>query len=1059
METEMRKTVTWEQEWKCPTMRQRIKPFWFWNGDMNEEEIDRQLREMKDQGLGGAFICARQGQTIAYLHQQWFDRIAFACRKAKEYGLEVWLYDEYPYPSGMGGGEVLLRHPEAGHTHLDIRAFDAEGETETEIDLGWSKILYAHAVRKSPDGSLNWGQTIDIAEHIGVLQPQEIYQKTGLTAYNNKRFFTYGPTHILNITLPAGKWELIVISSKALNDFKYYGNYFDPCNKEAVETFLKITHEKYQKTLKDEMGKSVYGMFSDEVGLLGRHPWSEQLPAYFEQKYGRDLRAELAALKEKSYPSAAKIRYEYYQSLHELFRENYHKTIADWCEEHNILYATEVPSMRRSTQIYSTVPGGDCSHEKLGRSLDWCYEKSLPSYRSCGMGVSSVARQMGRDYAMIESFHSVGWSMTLQDAKWMLDLLASMGINFHNVHAFYYTIDSITKHDAPPSQFLQNPYWKNYHFLADYAGRLSAWLGNTESLNNVAILDPVVSYWTHLANPFLSFHYTGMDEAEKAELETLQEDWMHIVKELRYAHIGADLLDTEILAMAEIADGRIRIGKAEYSTLILTPNTAIESGATQKIKEFLKSGGHVVAFGLLPYETVDEDEQVEKTYLEIFGVAQNGKTDYWKTGSGLKISKNGNAVFVSTEGSVKGTGEEEKWLDLIAEYAGLPVRISAKPEDRKSLYSSIRQGREGEIYVLLGNYEGHYVETELVLKEGPHSAWHMNLEDAGVMGLPISGQTVKASLAPYETKLLLFDKREACVCEKQNPVFVIDTKEPMKVYIRGGNVYRMENFRMSLDKKNWVETEVKPLIEAYSETGILTGEKLSYESEFGTPRAIRVKYPLDVYYRTNVQIETLPDKAELLLDTRSITGDYEISVNGHVLDNKSFSGVFLNDQNNRIQDVTDCLREGENEVAVRVKANHDWDGIRDPLFLIGNFGVDGGKIVKMPEKAALQKGYIKGFPYYSGDFTFRGTFEAEANAEADLRLSCSDEIHDCMELIVNGTSLGVRSFAPNTWHVKEGILKKENTVEIIYTNTLISMLEGSYFDYDAHETVKIEENS
>ena len=54
-------------------------------------------------------------------------------------------------------------------------------------------------------------------------------------------------------------------------------------------------------------------------------------------------------------------------------------------------------------------------------------------------------------------------------------------------------------------------------------------------------------------------------------------------------------------------------------------------------------------------------------------------------------------------------------------------------------------------------------------------------------------------------------------------------------------------------------------------------------------------------------------------------------------------------------------------------------------------------------------------------------------------------------------SLGTRAFAPNTWNVREGLLQKDNTIEIIYTNTLIHMLEGSYFDYDTHQTVQITE--
>lgn len=1053
--------MDWEQEWNHPTMRQRIKPFWFWNGDMTEEEIDHQLREMKEQGLGGAFICARQGQTIAYLGNLWFERIAFACQRAKEYGLEVWLYDEYPYPSGVSGGEVLLRHPEAGHTKLQIQVIDALGEEETEADLGWQKVMYAKAVKKKEDGTLDWSETIDVTEDIGVLQTQEIYQKTGLTAYNVKRFFSYGPRHILHVVLPAGEWRIYACCCETLKDFKYYGGYFDPCNKEAVRTFIETTHEKYQRTLGDEMGRSVYGMFSDEVGLLGRLPWSEQLPPYFEKRYGYDIRTMLAAIGDKTYPGAAKIRYEYFQALHELFRENYHKQMADWCDEHQILYATEVPSMRRSTQIFSTVPGGDCAHEKLGKSLDWTYENDLHSYRSCAMGVSSVARQMDRDYAMIESFHSVGWSMTLQDAKWMLDLLASMGINFYNVHAFYYTMDSITKHDAPPSQFLQNPYWKHYHLLADYAGRLSAWLSNTVSTNHVAVLDPVVSYWTHLANPFHKFGYAGMDEEEKADLQTLKDDWMHIIKEMRYSHIGADLLDTEILAMAQVEDGRIKIGRAEYDTLVLTPNTALESTATQKVKELLASGGHVIALGLLPYQSVDEDAHPEATWKEIFGVDRDIYSDYWNSeknkGAGVEIIQKDHAVFVSTAGNVKQAGDEERWLSLIAEAAQCPLEVHVKEADRKSLFSSIRRGKEGELYLMLGNYERNYVDASISLKADYKGAWSMNVEDGSICGIAMDGGRVELSLAPFETKLIRFDQKAAQVKEEQTPIIVIDTAEAMEVSVRGGNIYRMEDYLVSLDQKSWKETKVATFIEICDATGILSGGSFEYNSEFGTPKAIHIKYPLKVYYKTMLYVEKVPEKAGLLLDNRTITGDFEITVNGHALNNEDFQAVFINDQNNRIQEIAKYLTEGENEIAVAVTAEHDWDGIRDPLFLVGEFGVKDGRIVALPKRVALHKHYIEGFPYYSGDFIFYKTFASEEGRKARLRLSCSDELHDCLEVIVNGESLGTRAFAPNTWNVREGLLQKDNTIEIIYTNTLIHMLEGSYFDYDTHQTVQITE--
>ena len=107
--------MDWLDEFKNPPARCRIKPFWFWNGDMAEDEIKHQIEEMSDKGLGGAFICARQGQKVPYLSEEWFKKVSFAAEEAVRCGLETWLYDEYPYPSGMSGGEVLLEHPEAEH--------------------------------------------------------------------------------------------------------------------------------------------------------------------------------------------------------------------------------------------------------------------------------------------------------------------------------------------------------------------------------------------------------------------------------------------------------------------------------------------------------------------------------------------------------------------------------------------------------------------------------------------------------------------------------------------------------------------------------------------------------------------------------------------------------------------------------------------------------------------------------------------------------------------------------------------------------------------------------
>lgn len=115
--------------------------------------------------------------------------VEYACAEARRYGLEAWLYDEYPYPSGMSGGEVLLEHPEAEHMILVHKKVEKSRGGEVEVNLGWSRVLFAKAYPVDKGGNTCWDEAVDLKDCIGNLQQEKIYQQTGLTKYNNKRFF------------------------------------------------------------------------------------------------------------------------------------------------------------------------------------------------------------------------------------------------------------------------------------------------------------------------------------------------------------------------------------------------------------------------------------------------------------------------------------------------------------------------------------------------------------------------------------------------------------------------------------------------------------------------------------------------------------------------------------------------------------------------------------------------------------------------------------------------------------------------------------------------------
>ncbi len=80
--------------------------FWSWNADIEKEEALWQLSDFKDKGYGGAFIHARGGLEIEYMGKEWFEVFDACVEWAAKNDFDIWLYDEFGWPSGFGGGKV-----------------------------------------------------------------------------------------------------------------------------------------------------------------------------------------------------------------------------------------------------------------------------------------------------------------------------------------------------------------------------------------------------------------------------------------------------------------------------------------------------------------------------------------------------------------------------------------------------------------------------------------------------------------------------------------------------------------------------------------------------------------------------------------------------------------------------------------------------------------------------------------------------------------------------------------------------------------------------------------
>src|SRR5207237_9616554 len=101
-----------DAQFREPPAAYRPVAMWFVNGRLDINEVRRQIGAMAAGGLGGIQVAARTGLETPYLSEAWFDLVRLVLDEAGRHGVAVWLADEYPYPSGVSGGEVVLRHPE-----------------------------------------------------------------------------------------------------------------------------------------------------------------------------------------------------------------------------------------------------------------------------------------------------------------------------------------------------------------------------------------------------------------------------------------------------------------------------------------------------------------------------------------------------------------------------------------------------------------------------------------------------------------------------------------------------------------------------------------------------------------------------------------------------------------------------------------------------------------------------------------------------------------------------------------------------------------------------------
>jgi len=550
-----------KEQFRSPASQYRGAPFWSWNDDLNEKEIRRQIRQMKRAGIGGFFMHSRGGLETPFLSEAWFGICDAAIDEAARQGMLAWAYDEDRWPSGVAGGIVTDRFPEAAGRVLEAVQQDRPPSLTAGV-IACFRARRGAWKRLAKSDRNDQGPYLVFYEHI--MQPSDWFN---------------------------GRPPLDVL------------------NRDAVRRFIEVAYAPYVERYRAELGKTLPGVFTDEPNFFpgraaqGRRgivlPWGRGVLDEFRRRRGYDLADHLPALigeKTLAGKAADEVRCDYWLTLTELFVENFSAQIGRFCGRHGMALTGHY--LAEESMVGQTLVGGAVMPHYVHQHLPGIDILCRRTHELLTVKqAASVARQWGRNRLLSELYGASGWDFTLEDQKRIGDWQYALGVNYRCQHLALYSLRGERKRDYPPSHMPHQPWWKHYKLVEDYFARVSLVLSLGKPVREVAVLHPIRSVWAETALP------RGRRDGPHRDLDAKLNE---LIDRLLYSQVDFDFIDEILLAEAGgVNGGSIYVNKARYEILIVPEATYLAASTAKAILQAAKGGLNVFFVGSGPIKVYD----------------------------------------------------------------------------------------------------------------------------------------------------------------------------------------------------------------------------------------------------------------------------------------------------------------------------------------------------------------------------------------------------------------------------------------------------------------------
>jgi hypothetical protein len=687
----------------------RIMMRWWWFGpSVTNAQLEREMRLMREGGIGGFEVQpvyplaldneAAGIKTQPFLSEGFLDSLRFTAAKARELGMrfDLTIGSGWPY-----GGPFVPVGEASGRLRVE-RVKVSEGARRVKApDVGISEKL--------------------LAVFFGRLQGQNLVPES-LKEITERREGAAWLPEALN-----GPHEvLFFISSRTGQQVKRpavgsEGFVMNHLDRAALDNYLKNVGDPMMKALGSNLPQAV---FCDSLEVYSAD-WTGDLLEEFQRRRGYDLKPHLPALVVDLGAKTAGIRRDWGKTLTELYNERFMAPLHAWAKKNRTQLRTQcygVPAVTLSSNAHVDLSEGEGHHWRQLSSTRWA---------------ASASHLYGRNVTSSETWtwlHSPSFRATPLDMKVEADRHFLQGINQLIGHGWPYTAEGV---EYPGWRFYaagvfndKNPWWIVMPDVSSYLQRLSFLLRQGQPANDVAIYLPNDDAWGRFSNGRIHM------------IEVLREVLgQNVIPGVLDAGFNFDFFDDDSFRqLGQVEKGALAFGQNRYKVVILPAVERLPFETLQKLEEFARGGGILIATGRTPAEVPG------------FLPAQAEQQ---------KLAELSRRIFEGQSAVGHRVADDSNLLkNRLNELTRPDVQLSPATPEIGFIH---RKTEAAEVYFLANTGNANRSVKATFRVRGMKAEWWNpfdgKVSPASIDGESEAGITVALELEPYASRVLVFSKR------------------------------------------------------------------------------------------------------------------------------------------------------------------------------------------------------------------------------------------------------------------------------------------------------------